>query len=414
MSSGTTGSGKAGGLPVFAVSPSDPDFNQNPYPVYGEMQRLGPAFFWQDYGHVAFAGYDEVNALLRDRRFGREITHIMSREEAGLPPVPEHLEPFYAFEANSMLEREPPVHTRLRTLVTRAFVSRNIARLAPQIEALSGELAEDFPADAFDLLPCFCEKVPVFVIADLLGVPRDMADQLLEWSHAMVAMYQFNRDRETEDRAIGAMNAFAAYVRELAAERRRQPHDDLITALVEARDHDNRLSEDELVTTVILLLNAGHEATVHALGNAIKALLLSGTDTAALFANPAAIPDHVEELLRFDPPLHLFTRYVLEDCAFAGTSLRQGQTIALLLGAANHDPHRYPRPGHLDFDRGGKGHVAFGAGMHFCIGAPLARLEMAVALPVLFSRLPRLRLAENPTYADRYHFHGLERLMVSC
>ena len=413
MSSGTTGSGKAGGLPVFAVSPSDPDFNQNPYPVYGEMQRLGPAFFWQDYGHVAFAGYDEVNALLRDRRFGREITHIMSREEAGLPPVPEHLEPFYAFEANSMLEREPPVHTRLRTLVTRAFVSRNIARLAPQIEALSGELAEDFPADAFDLLPCFCEKIPVFVIADLLGVPRDMADQLLEWSHAMVAMYQFNRDRETEDRAIGAMNAFAAYVRELAAKRRRKPQDDLITALVEARDHDNRLSEDELVTTVILLLNAGHEATVHALGNAIKALLLSGTDTAALFADPAAIPGHVEELLRFDPPLHLFTRYALEDLEYAGIRFRKGEVVGLMLGAANRDPERFPEPDRFDPSHEPNPHVSFGAGIHFCIGAPLARLEMQVALPILFQRLPKLQLAESPLYRNTYHFHGLEALRVT-
>ncbi|WP_075997642.1 cytochrome P450 [Salaquimonas pukyongi] len=400
-------------LPTFTVSPADDSFCQNPYPVYRQMRDLGPAFFWRDYGHVTFAGYEEVNALLRDRRFGREITHIMAREEAGLPPIPEHLEPFYAFEANSMLEREPPAHTRLRTLVTRAFVSRNIARLTPQIETLANELIEAFPAGEFDLLPSFCEKIPVFVIADLLGVPRDMADQLLEWSHAMVAMYQFNRDRAAEDRAVEAMNAFSAYVQKVAGERRKKPRNDLITALVEARDSGNRLSEQELVTTVILLLNAGHEATVHALGNAIKALLETNMGSDSRFGDPEHLPDQVEELLRFDPPLHLFNRFVLEDCTFAGVRLQQGQSVGLLLGSANRDPRRYPSPDRLDFVRGGKGHVAFGAGIHFCLGAPLARLEISAALPLLFNRLPDLHIIENPVYADRYHFHGLKKLMVA-
>ena len=170
---------------------------------------------------------------------------------------------------------------------------------------------------------------------------------------------------------------------------------------------------EELVTTAILLLNAGHEATVHAIGNSVKLLLENRIDCANLFADEISTNAVIEECLRIDPPLHLFTRYVLEDLEFAGIGLKKGQIIGLLLGAANHDAARYPSPETLDFERGGEGHVSFGAGIHFCLGAPLARLEMAVALPILFQRLPQLHLAEDPVYADRFHFHGLERLAVS-
>ena len=401
-------------IPELTLDPSDPDFFQNPYPAYNRMQHMGPAFYWKEYGHICFAGYNQVNAILRDRRFGREITHVMSREEAGLSPVPPHLETFYAFESNSMLEREPPAHTRLRKLVNRAFVSRHIEQLTPQIEVLCHELIDQFPANhPFDLLPAYCEKIPVIVIADLLGVPREMANQLLDWSHKMVAMYQFNRSRETEDNAVRATNEFSTYVRGLAEERRFDPRDDLLSALVQAESSGESLSMDELVTTAILLLNAGHEATVHSIGNSVKCLLQSGTKVTDLFSSEQMKSRAIEELLRIDPPLHMFTRFVLEDLEFEKISLRKGQTVGLLLGAANHDPARYQHPHQLDFERGGEAHTSFGAGIHFCLGAPLARLEMGVALPILFSRCPDISLCQEPLYADRYHFHGLQNLMVA-
>lgn len=401
------------GLPVLSAGPDDPAFFQDPYPVYARMRQAGPAFVWKEYGFTAFPRFAEVNAILRDRRFGREITHVMSREEAGLPPIAEHVKPFYDFEANSLLEREPPAHTRLRALVNRAFVSRHVERLRPRVAALAHELIDGFEGRGeIDLLPAFAEKIPVIVIAELLGVPVDMAPQLLDWSHKMVAMYQFNRSRETEDAAVRATAEFSAFMRAYAEARRGDPRDDLLTKLIEAEEAGERLSADELVTTAILLLNAGHEATVHGIGNGVKALLENGADPLPHLAGPDGGAGAADELLRFDSPLHVFTRYVLEDCEVSGVDLRKGQTVALLLGSANRDPARFAVPDSLDFQRGGSGHASFGAGIHFCVGAPLARIEMAEAIRVLFERLPSLELAAKPSYADRYHFHGLAALRI--
>jgi cytochrome P450 len=389
-------------LPRFSARPDDPGFFQNPYPHYARMRELGPAFDWEEYGLTAFARFSEVNAILRDRRFGREITHVMSRETAGLAPIPQHLEP------------EPPAHTRLRGLVNRAFLSRHIERLRPRIRQLANELIDGFAnRREVDILPAFAEKIPVIIIAELLGVPTDMDDKLLAWSHRMVAMYQFNRTRAIEDEAVAATREFSAFIRSYADARRGDPRDDLITRLIEAEEAGEKLTPDELVTTSILLLNAGHEATVHGIGNGLKALLESGRANPHPFDDLAAGIDAADELLRFDPPLHVFTRFVLEDLELSGVPLRKGQVVQLLLGSANRDPYRFADPDQLDFVRGAQGHVGFGAGIHFCIGAPLARIEMAEAISVLFSRLPGLQLAGKPLYADRYHFHGLSELRLA-
>ncbi|MGI9571386.1 MAG: cytochrome P450 [Desulfobulbia bacterium] len=401
-------------LPRYSVSPDNPDFFNNPYPYYGQMRSLGSAVYWEDYDKIAFCDFAPVNTILRDRRFGREITHLISREQAGLEPIPDHLATLYEFESRSMLEREPPAHTRLRGLVNKAFVSRNIQKMRGRIETLSHALIDEFEGrHETDLLPAYAEKIPIIVICEILGVPVSVSDQLLEWSHKMVAMYQFNRDRLIEDNAIAAMNSFSAFIRDYADERRKSPGDDLISLLIEATEDGDRLTNDELITTCILLLNAGHEATVHGMGNAIKALIENEVNVAEVFADDQSANAAADELLRYNPPLHLFSRYVLEDLEFDGIKLSRGQSVALLLGAANHDPKRYKTPDKLDFNRGGAGHLAFGAGIHFCLGAPLARLEMAVALKVLFDRLPGLKISERPGYRDQYHFHGLKRLLVN-
>lgn len=400
-------------LPQYSIRPDDPQFFNDPYPYYDQMRSLGPAIYWKEYDQVAFCDYQAVNAILRDRRFGREIAHLLSREQAGLEPVPDHLISFYEFESRSMLEREPPAHTRLRSLVNRAFVSRRIENLRGRIESLAHQLIDGFEGQReADLLPVYAKKIPVIVICELLGVPASMSDQLLDWSHRMVAMYQFTRTRQVEDRAIAALDAFSAFMGDHVDERRTTPGDDLISLLIEASESGDRLTRDELITNCILLLNAGHEATVHGTGNAIKALLVNKLDARLIFAIEKSANLAVDELLRFDPPLHMFSRFVLEDLEFEGIKLSRGQSVALLLGSANHDPKRYSNPGQLDFVRGGAGHVSFGAGIHFCLGAPLARLEMAVALKVLFDRLPGLKLAEAPRYRNQYHFHGLDRLLV--
>jgi cytochrome P450 len=341
------------------------------------------------------------------------VTQVASPAELGRPPVPEHLKPFYALEEHSMLEREPPAHTRLRRLVSRAFVARAIERLRPRVASLAEALIDRFaPQGEVELLSAYATAIPVTIIAEMLGVPVAEAPRLLDWSHRMVAMYQFGRSEATERDAVAASEAFAGFMRDCLAERRRRPGEDILSLLLEAEAAGDRLSEDELVSNAILLLNAGHEATVHAIGNAVACILQNGLDPAALFATRERTAASVEELLRFDPPLHMFTRYALEPIEWAGISLAVGDRIGLLIGAANRDPAVYDDPDRIRPDRPTVPHVSFGAGLHFSIGAPLARLELGLALPILFGRLPGLRLAEPPAYADRYHFHGLAALRL--
>jgi cytochrome P450 len=389
------------------LDPRQPQFYQDPYPAYHAIRAKLPVFKWQQYGYWCFARHEDVNALLRDRRFGRQILHVASREELGWPGTPSHLKAFYAFEQHSLLELEPPVHTRLRSLITRSFLSRQVERLRPAIVSLCNGLIDKFETKGeADLLAEFATPIPVIVICDLLGVPNQMAQQLLAWSHDMVAMYQARRNPAVEDAAVAATVAFSDFMRGYIKERRKAPRDDLLSELIRAEEQGNKLSEDELVTTAILLLNAGHEATVHAIGNGVKALLELGI-------RDNLSGGHIEELLRYDAPLHLFTRYALEDVDYAGIRLAKGEEVGLLLGAANRDPARFAEPDRFDPARDPNAHVSFGAGIHFCIGAPLARLELQVALPLLFQRLPKLALAEPPRYRDTYHFHGLEKLRVT-
>ncbi|WP_371169947.1 cytochrome P450 [Aliiroseovarius sp. 2305UL8-7] len=383
-------------------SPTDPDFIQNPYDFYDRARAGGDLFFWDEYDMPMAVSFGAVNALLRDRRFGREpVTPI---------EFPDHLAPFYAVEAHSMLELEAPRHTRLRKLVLRAFTSRRIAGLGPEIEVLTHQLIDAFPKGEFDLLPTFATRIPVIIICRLLGVPEDMADDLLKWSNAMVSMYQARRTRQIEDDAVAATEAFVAFMRDYIDQRRGDPRDDLITELITAEEEGERLSTDELISTCILLLNAGHEATVHALAIAVKTILQQKTP--AEFLTTDTIGGTAEEVVRFDPPLHMFTRHVYEDTVFYGNELKRGDEIGLLLGAANRDPDVWDDPATFDPARPIKPNTSFGAGAHFCIGAPLARLEMAHSLPILFERCPNLRLTAPPKFGNVYHFHGLEKLMV--
>jgi len=382
----------------LAQSPTDPAFVQNPYPFYDRARGAGDLFYWSDYDTICAVSHRAVAACLKDRRLGREVPEDLR------PPIPDHLAPFYAVEAHSMLELNPPRHTRLRGLVLRAFTSRRIAALEPEIEALCHHLIDQFPAGEFDVLAAYARSVPVIIIARLLGVPQERADDLLAWSNAMVAMYMSNRSRAVEDAAVRATESFVAFMRSHIDAKRHAPADDLISELIAAEQDGAKLTTDEMISTCILLLNAGHEATVHTLGNAVKTLLERDLRT----ADEAT----VEEALRFDPPLHLFERWASEDCTVFGHTFKRGDKIACLLGAANRDPAAYRDPHLFDPARKGPVNVAFGGGIHFCVGAPLARLELRVALQVLFARCPDLRLTQPPEYADVFHFHGLRTLDV--
>ncbi|MEI5680268.1 MULTISPECIES: cytochrome P450 [unclassified Mesorhizobium] len=393
------------------LDPHEQRFVQNPYEAYAWLHGASNVFFWEEFGFWCFGGYDDVNRLLRDRRFGRQ-------NPAGIPDSRgtdrdrTHLKAFDVIEANSMLELEPPVHTRLRTLVNRAFVSRQVERLRPRVEALANELVDRFePAGEADLLPAFAAPLPITIIAEMLGVPVEMGPQLLDWSHDMVAMYMHGRTRETEDKANASSLAFADFLRSYVAERRKNPGDDLLSLLISAQEDGQKLSEDELVSSAILLLNAGHEATVHQTGNAVRTILAQGGDPRRFFGTPEATAATVEECLRFDAPLHMFTRYAYGEIELAdGVTVKPGEQVGLLLGMANHDPASFVEPEKFMPGRSDQKNVSFGAGIHFCIGAPLARLELQSSLKVLFDRLPGLAPAEEPRFRDTYHFHGLERL----
>jgi cytochrome P450 len=384
-------------LKTVQQSPTDLDFIQNPYPFYDTL-RSNDLTFWHDYDLPVATSHAIVSSLLRDKRFGRE-------NPLPTPPEP-HTVPFYDIEAHSMLELEPPHHTRLRGLVLRAFTSRRIAMLTPEIEQLSHDLIDRFPGGPFDLLPAFAQTIPVIIIARLLGVPEHHAPQLLLWSNAMVGMYQAKRTHADERAAATASSEFSSFLTTLIKSKRAAPADDLISHLIAAEEDGERLSTPELITTVILLLNAGHEATVHMLGNAIKTLLETGI-------RPTGSPEFTEEVLRHDPPLHMFTRFAKDDIDALGHSFKKGDQVGLLLAAANRDPQVYPDPARFDPARKAKAHTSFGGGIHFCVGAPLARLEIATSLKILFDRCPDLKLVEAPIYANNYHFHGLERLIVS-
>ncbi|WP_316013939.1 cytochrome P450 [Roseobacter sp. HKCCA0434] len=385
-------------LPVLEQDPREDGFVQDPYPFYDRVRVAGPLVDWPQMGMPVSARHYLVNAILRDRRFGRENPFPQE--------VPAHVEPFYAVDRLSLLDREPPVHTRLRRLITRAFTPRTVEALRPDIAELSHELIGGLRPGC-DLLTTFCERLPVIVICRLLGVPEDRADDLLAWSHAMVAMYQVRRDRAVEDAAVAATTEFRAFLEGYLNERRAAPRNDLISALIAAEEEGERLSADELIATCILLLNAGHEATVHALGNGVRALIETGQWTAQ---DPAKL---AEEVLRFDPPLHFFSRYAMEDVEVEGHRFARGEQVGLLLAGANRDPQVWDDPARFDPTRDPGPQLALGAGLHFCIGAPLARLEVGIALPILIARLPTLALADAPRFADRWHFHGLEHLIVT-
>ena len=393
-------------LPKVAQSPTNDDFVQNPYLFYETCLAKGGKVFWEDYNMVSFFKYNDVSNILKDRRFGRECPEENKQDHR------KELAAFYELEDHSMLQLEPPKHTRLRGLVLRAFTSRKVNSMAAEIETLCAQLIQNFSSSQVNILKEYANKIPVIIIARLLGVPEEMSDQLLRWSNDMVMMYQARRTEEHEKRAIKASKEFSAFMRGYVDERRSKPKDDLITHLISAEESGERLTTDELITTCILLLNAGHEATVHSLGNGIK-VLLENKNITIDWQSEIKINQLTEEILRFDPPLHIFTRYAYDQIDIGDYTLNKGDEVALVLGATGRDKTLWIDPEYFNPNRIIKKNTAFGGGIHFCVGAALARLEMQIALPMLFTKYPKMELAENPRYADVYHFHGLEKLLVN-
>lgn len=393
----------------FTQNPRDPEFYQNPYALYRRLHEHGGPVYWEDYGMWCLTGFDAVDRCLRDKRFAR------------LPPPgherkvwPQHLSAFAESEAYSLLALEPPSHTRLRKLVNRAFVSRQVERMADEITQLAHQCIDQFEsARSAELLSQYATPIPATVIARLLGVPESETADLLRWSHAMVKVYILTQSIDDEHQANAAASEFMQRLSDLIKEKRRSLANDLLSHLVELQSNEDGPTDHEIICVAILLLNAGHEATVHQLGNSIVKLLQSPPPDRNWWRDTGTADAVVAECLRFDAPLHLFTRYAQQTVALSEeVTIEAGTEIALLLGAANRCPVRFKQADDFIAERDDANHVSFGAGLHFCIGAPLARLELRIALSVLFERLPNLRLATQPNYRDSYHFHGMQVVNV--
>ncbi|GAA4132038.1 cytochrome P450 [Actinomadura keratinilytica] len=393
--------------------PWSPEFVADPYPVYARLRAERPVFYHEPTNQWVVTRHADVDALLRDRRLGRSYLHVATHEEFGREPEPEFLKPFWDLIRAGMLDVEPPVHTRLRRLVSKAFTARMVEGLRPMIRGLAEELAGALVAKGGgDLLAEVAEPLPVTVIAEMLGVPASDRGLLRPWSADICGMYELNPSPQAQRTAVRAAVEFSDYLRGLARERRAAPRDDLISALAQVVDGGDRLTEDELVGTCVLLLNAGHEATVNATGNAWWALFRNPGELERLRADHSLVPSAVEELLRYDTPAPMFERWVLEDIQVAGVDIPRGAEVALQFASANRDEAVFPEPDRLDLGRAPNPHITFGLGIHYCLGAPLGRIELAESFGALLRLAPRMRLVDEPEWKPGFVLRGLRALNV--
>ncbi|RMF80422.1 MAG: cytochrome P450 [Chloroflexi bacterium] len=401
-------------MPTYLeFDPNDAAFMRNPYPVLNALREEAPIFWHEATGMWFVSRYDDLYTLLRDRRLGRQITHIMPREALGLPPRNPDYAPFYMLSDNSMFDKEPPDHTRIKNLVHKVFTPRRVESLRGQIQQIADDLLDAVESRGeMDLLEDYAVPLPVMVIAALLGVPEADRHKLRPWSADIVRMFELNHTEETAQQAVRAAQEFTDYLRALSRQRRDDPRDDLISALAAVEDDGDTLSEDELIATCVLLLNAGHEATVNGFGNGMLALLNHPEQLERLKTHPELLRTTVEEMLRYDAPLQLFRRWVLEDMTYRGHDFKLGQEIAFLFGAANRDPETFTQPNTFDIARDPNPHITFGVGIHYCLGAPLARMELNISFATLLRRLPHLELIEEPRFKPSFVLRGLEAFHV--
>ncbi len=400
---------------------NDPDFVKNPYPMLAELRERAPIFYEPRWQQLFFLRYNDIAFLLKDKRLGRSITHILSRDELGWPPPDPRLTAFNTFNTQHMLDNEPPKHTRMKALALKAFTPQRMENLRGKIQTVVDQLLDQAAGQGeMDLHDDFAEPLPVMVIAALLGVPERDRPKLRPWSAAMVRMYELGHSEPEIAAAELAAQEFTDYMRAMLHDRRRRPQDDLVSALALAEDAGDTLSDDELIANCILLLNAGHEATVNGTTAGMLALhrhpeqfeLLvreaqhHPTNNALLFKSA------VEELLRYDTPLPMFERWVLDDFEYRGVPLKRGMEVQLMYASGNRDGQKFVDADQLILDRKDNPHLTFGLGIHYCIGAPLARLEMQIALQTLLRRFPKIQvLSDQPDYSG-FVLRGIKHLPV--
>jgi cytochrome P450 len=393
---------------------ADEGFIADPYPGLNALREAASLVHDERLGRWFVTRHADVRACLRDKRLGRNFRHVGSDAEFHAEPLDPRWAEFWASERWSLLWLEPPEHTRIRKLVAAAFTPRAVESMREPAARLARSLLEDL-GDSFDLLYDYAQPYSIALICELLGVPTDRHRDLLDWSHAIVKMYEFDT---TEAQAVAANRAaadFRAYVQGLIEQRRADPREDMVSGLVQARVDGERLSDDQIVSTVVVLLNAGHEATVNTVGNGFRALAAHPDEWRRLVSGEVGATQAIEELIRWDPPLQLFERWVLEDgVEVGGIPVPRGEKLALLFGSANRDPRIFVDADRLDIARTNAAeHIGFGGGIHVCIGAPLARIELAASFDALAQVRPTLHLVEQPERVPAFVIRGFQSVQVA-
>ena len=389
---------------------NNPNFVADPYPALKELRAFGEPVWHEGMQLFLAARHVDANEVFRNKSLGRIF-------QAKVPEF--EWETFNWLHADSILDSEPPKHTRLRSLVAKAFNRQKIESMRPAVIRITEQLLaaidkKVMAGETFDLISDYAEPLPVKIIAYLLGFPESEEHLLRPWSQAIVKMYELNPSNEYQDQAKTAAGEFAEYVKNLAEHRKKNPGLDLISDLARVEENGEKLNMHELVATCVLLLNAGHEASVNAFGNGMVAALQRPDQIKLLNQTPRAITvTALEEFMRFDAPLHLFERTATADTEVGGVQIKQGQKIAALIGSANRDELLFFEPESMDLTRDPNPHIGFGAGIHFCLGAPLARLEMSVSLPALWEKYPSMQLAGDAIRRPTFVLRGYESVAIS-
>jgi cytochrome P450 len=399
-----------------AFNPLQREFRRDPYPTYKALQTKDPFHRSRLVGGWVLTRYGDVSAVLRDNRFladDRKLPFFAKNRkrllDAGVLTAEEA-----ARDAPTMLRVDPPNHTRLRGLVNKAFTPRAVESLQPRIEQIVDHLLDAVVEKReMDAIRDLAYPLPVIVIAEMLGIPPEDRAQFKRWSDDVVGDLG-TANIESTRRAMAASRELRLYLEPILEERRREPKEDLLSALLAAEEAGDRLSTEEMYTMVMLLLVAGNETTTNLIGNGLLALLRHPDQLALLRTDPSLAEPAIEELLRYDSPVQATSRFVLEDVELAGNTVSAGQQVALLLGAANRDPQRFERPDELDITRENVQPLSFGSGIHYCLGAPLARMEGRIALGALLERFPNLRLAtDNLEWNDNLILRGVKSLPLA-
>ena len=390
---------------------NNPTFVADPYEQLKELREFGKPVWHEGMQIFLAARHCDANDVFRNKSLGRIFTDKSPAFE---------WETFNWLHSDSILDSEPPKHTRLRSLVAKAFNRNKIEGMRPAVERITQQLLDAIDekvksGESFDLIADYAEPLPVKIIADLLGFPESEEHLLRPWSQSIVKMYEVNPSEQYQIEAKKAAGEFAEYVRNLAEHRKINPGQDLITDLAMVEENGEKLNSHELVATCVLLLNAGHEASVNAFGNGMVAALERPDQAELLRKNSRAITETaLEEFMRFDAPLHLFERTATIDTELGGVKIEKGQKIAALIGSANRDSSVFEKADEMDLTRDPNPHIGFGAGIHFCLGAPLARLEMSVSLPALWEKYPNMQLAGTPVRRPTFVLRGYESVSISA